>query len=140
MEIRYHPQAAAWLRQLAEQDEEVIGEVVALLTALEIHGRDLVDDRREESHRVATSPYDLHALRRTPPTEATPYAISPPVIRILYCFCIDGGDEIALVLIGGDKTTKGNRWYPPAIAEAHARIREYMTKYPSIKPLRKQGF
>lgn len=39
---------------------------MALLTALETDGRDLDDERREESHPVVTFRYDMHALRRTP--------------------------------------------------------------------------
>ena len=84
MEVRYHPLFERWLVELAEADEEIFGEVMALLTALEMHGRDLDPEDREESHPVVTSRYDMHALRRTPPSEAAPYAIGPPVLRILY--------------------------------------------------------
>ena len=87
MEVRYHPLFERWLAELAEADEEILGEVMALLTALETHGRDLDDERREESHPVVTSRYDIHALRRTPPSEAAPYADRPPVLRILYAVC-----------------------------------------------------
>lgn len=72
MEARYHPLFVQWLVELAETDEEIFGEVMALLTALEEHGRDLDDETREESHPVVTSRYDMHALRRTPPSEAAP--------------------------------------------------------------------
>lgn len=104
MEVRYHPLFERWLAELAEADEEIFGEVMALLTALETHGRDLDDERREESHPVVTSRYDMHALRRTPPSEAAPYADRPPVLRILYAFCrtSDRG-EVAVVLLGGDR-------------------------------------
>jgi len=87
VEVRYHPLFERWLAELAEADEEILGEVMALLTALETHGRDLDDERREESHPVVTSRYDIHALRRTPPSEAAPYADRPPVLRILYAVC-----------------------------------------------------
>jgi hypothetical protein len=68
--------------------------VMAPLTALEEHGRDLDDDRREESHHIVTSRYDMHARRRTPPSEAAPYATGPPVPRILYAVCRKAGDEV----------------------------------------------
>ncbi|GAC1312102.1 MAG: hypothetical protein NVSMB16_08980 [Acidimicrobiales bacterium] len=66
MEVQYHPLFQRWLSELAETDEEIFGEVMALLTALEDHGRDLEDGRRDESHPVVTSRFDMHALRRTP--------------------------------------------------------------------------
>ena len=47
VEVRYHPLFERWLAELAEVDEEIFGEVMALLTALETHGRDLDDERRE---------------------------------------------------------------------------------------------
>ena len=90
---------------------------------------------------MVTSPY-LYALRRTPPTTTTPYATNPPVIRMLFGLVVptnndtsdttsnDAGmdansSETAVMVVGGDKTTLGNLWYPPHIAEAHQRLREY---------------
>ena len=43
------------LAELAEADEEVFGEVMALLTALEQHGRDLEAEARDESHPIVTA-------------------------------------------------------------------------------------
>ena len=68
MEVRYHPLFERRLTELAEADEEVFGEVMALLTAVEECGRDLEGEARDESHAIVTARYDLHALRRTPPT------------------------------------------------------------------------
>lgn len=45
MELRYHPLFDRWLTELAEGDEEIFGEVMALIVALEQHGRELDDDR-----------------------------------------------------------------------------------------------
>lgn len=59
VEVRYHPLFERWLTELADADEEIFGEVMALLTALEEHGRDLDDEEREESHPVVTSRYDM---------------------------------------------------------------------------------
>lgn len=100
VEICYHPLFRQWLVELAEADEEIFGEVMALLTALEQHGRDLHHEDREETHPVVTSRCDMHALRRTPPSEAAPYAMGPPVLRILYAICrTDSNDERAVVLL-----------------------------------------
>lgn len=92
---------------------------MALLTALEEYGTDLGDP---ESHPVVTSQCRLRALRRTPPTTATPYADGPPVIRVLYGFVADDRGLRAVVLLGGDKTSLGSQWYPPAIQEAERRL------------------
>lgn len=140
MEIRYHPLFERWLVELAEADEEIFGEVMALLTALEEHGRDLDDERREEFHPVVTSRYDMHALRRTPPSEAAPYAVGPPVLRILYAVCRStGGDEVAVVLLGGDKSALGNNWYPVNRNEAEARLDQYCRQLDDLSPIVKRG-
>jgi hypothetical protein len=140
VEVRYHPLFERWLAKLAEADEEVFGEVMALLTALETHGRDLDDERREESHPIVTSRYDMHALRRTPPSEAAPYADRPPVLRILYAICrtTDRG-EVAVVLLGGDKTALGNNWYPANLSEAEARLDQYARQHSDNTPIVKRG-
>lgn len=140
VEIRYHPLFERWLVALAEADDEIFGEVMALLTALEDHGRDLDDERREESHPVVTSRYDMHALRRTPPTVSTPYADSPPVLRILYAICRAGRDgEVGVILLGGDKTELENLWYPANLNEAEHRLGQYCRQYKEISPIVKRG-
>lgn len=138
--ISVPPALERWLSALAEADEEIFGEVMALLTALELHGRDLDDERREESHPVVTSRFDMHALRRTPPSEAAPYADAPTVLRILYGICRTGsGEEAAVVLLGGDKTTLGSQWYPPHVTEAEFRLEQYCRQHPDLSPIRKRG-
>jgi hypothetical protein len=140
VEVRYHPSFERWLTELAEADDEVFGEVMALLTALEEHGRDLEGEARDESHPIVTARYDLHALRRTPPTQSTPYASGPPVLRIVYGYYRDkAGNEVAVALVGGDKTTLGNHWYPPHIAEAEQRLDQYCRQYPELTAIVKRG-
>jgi len=140
LEVRYHPLFERWLVELADADEEIFGEVMALLTALEVHGRELDDERREESHPVVTSRYDMHALRRSPPSEAAPYATGPPVLRILYAICRKAtGDEVAVVLLGGNKTTLGNNWYPVNVNEAEARLDSYCRQHADTSPIVKRG-
>lgn len=140
MDVTYHPLFERWLAQLAEADDEIFGEVMALLTALEEHGRELDDEHREESHPVVTSRYDMHALRRTPPTEATPYADAPPVLRILYAICrSDRGDEVAVVLLGGDKTRLRSHWYPVNLNEAEHRLDQHCRHHKDISPIVKRG-
>lgn len=101
-------------------DIEVAGDVQSLIDALERHGRGLGDP---ESHRVLISRLGLRALRRTPPTDVTPYADGPPVIRVLYGFVDMGiGPWAAVLLLGGDKTIAKSGWYPLNVVEAERRL------------------
>ncbi|MXW57212.1 MAG: hypothetical protein F4X68_01520 [Acidimicrobiia bacterium] len=142
MEVRQHPLFNAWLKELAGADQlqDVFGEVMALISALENHGRDLEGD---ESHPVTSTQYDLHALRRNPPTETTPYAAGPPVLRLLYGYVRHhtGHEihEIAVLAIGGDKTRLGNDWYPANITQAEVRIDQWCQQHPGYKPVHKSG-
>ncbi|MDA8358039.1 MAG: hypothetical protein M0Z95_17505 [Actinomycetota bacterium] len=119
MEVEWHPLFRRWFVDLCRATEEVAGDVMALLTALEQSGTALGDP---ESHPVVTSPSRLRALRRTPPTKETPYATTPPMIRVLYGFVTDSAQLRAVALLGGDKTELGSRWYPPNVAEAERRL------------------
>ncbi len=120
MEVVYHPYFLEWFEELVDVDFEVAGEIQALIDAVALHGRDLGDP---ESHPVVTSRLGLRALRRTPPTSVTPYAQGPPVIRVLYGFVAPVQREVRpVLLLGGDKTALGNRWYPTNLAEAERRL------------------
>lgn len=120
MEVVAYPAFVVWLDRLLEADPDVHTDVFMLIEAVRIYGRLLSDP---ESHPVVTSQFDLHALRRTPPSVAAPSAFGPPVLRILYAFCRTvEGEIVAAVLIGGDKTELGNRWYPTNLAEAERRL------------------
>lgn len=120
MEVTYHPYFLEWFEQLVNVDIEVAGDIQALIDALAAHGRDLGDP---ESHPVVTSRLGLRALRRTPLTGVTPYAEGPPVIRVLYGFVAPAQERMrAVLLLGGDKTDLGNRWYPTNLAEAERRL------------------
>ena len=120
MELAYHPLFTTWLEEVAEETPTIAAEIQALIDSLEAYGFDLGDP---ESHPVVTSRLGLRALRRTPPTPTTPDANDPPVLRILYGFVRPPRSQIrAVLLIGGDKTELGSRWYPPAVAEAERRL------------------
>lgn len=140
MEVRHHPLFVRWLEEMAVQNEEIFGELMALLEALEDYGRELDDEQREESHPVVTSRFDMHALRRTPPSQAAPFADSPPVLRILYAICrTAAGAEVAVALVGGDKTTLGRNWYPVNRAEAEYRLNQFCKQHSDLTAIVKRG-
>ena len=87
---------------------------MALIGALERYGRSL---EGEETSPIVSSKYDMHELRRTPPSATLPYADEPPVIRILYAFCRRRGDNpIAVILLGGDSSDRPEDWYRSNVA------------------------
>lgn len=143
LDVRLHPSFQGWLQSLVETDSgsvdwhEVLGEVMTLIAALENFGRDLAGP---ETHPVVTARYDLHALRRVPATSVTPDAGQPPVLRILYCFLRErNGGEIAIVLLGGDKTKQGSDWYPANVSLAQRRADEWCRQNPEYQPIIKRG-
>jgi hypothetical protein len=124
--VEYHPRfagqydAIAELAQTSDAQGELFAEVTALVSALEEYGHGIEEDNHHPdaiSHPIVTSRFHTFALRRTPPTKVTPYAERPPVLRIPYVWFNDSesGDEVAVVMLAGDKTALGNDWYPGVV-------------------------
>jgi hypothetical protein len=118
--VEHHPHFASQYEQLClvPDASEIAGEVTQLLDALEQFGHGIEgEDPGDASHPVVISSLDMFALRRTPPTEYTPYADTPPVLRIPYVWFFDSEkqSELAVVMLFGDKTTLRNQWYAPHI-------------------------
>lgn len=85
--VEFHPEFAHQYEQLCVDADhaEIAGEVTQLIDALETYGHEIEGDATDDpSHPVVTSRLAMFALRRTPPTTYTPYATSPPLIRIPY--------------------------------------------------------
>lgn len=138
MEVGYHPAAAMWLEEIAADEEliEVFGEVMALIGALEQLGRSL---EGEETSPIVSSQYDMHELRRTPPSATAPYALHPPIIRILYAFFRSPRpDPVAVILLGGDKAKLGEDWYRTNVPASERRLEEYARRHPELKPIRRR--
>ena len=123
--VMYHPTFVRQLRELnavavaEDRYMELLGDVVALVRALEEHGHHIEGYQPgDASHPIVTSRFELFALRPTPPTIYTPYADSPPVLRIPYVwFDVGDGGEVAVVMLVGDKTQLGNEWYPSVVKQ-----------------------
>lgn len=124
--VEHHPVFAEQFIALCEDPDalEIAGEVSALLGALEDHGHDLEGEAIDDpSHPIVTSRFHMYALRRTPPTAYTPYADAPPIIRIPYVWFLDhDNDEVAVVMLMGDKKSLGNLWYPTRVNEIETRL------------------
>ena len=124
-DVFYHPRFASQYKALAasadnsEELMELFGEVTALLLALEDFGHDIEGEQPDDaSHPIVISKYQTFALRRTPPTRFTPYAYSQPVLRIPYVwFDRPRGEQLAVVMLAGDKSELGNAWYPSIVQQ-----------------------
>lgn len=61
-------------------------------------------------------------------------------LRVLYAYCFDSnGEDVAVVLLGGDKTRLGNLWYPPNISEAQNRLDQFCRHHTDQSPIVKRG-
>lgn len=125
--VEIHSYFAAQFEALcADEDQlEVAGEIMALLDALELHGHDIEGEAPgDPSHPIVISRLRTFALRRTPPTDYTPYADRPPIIRIPYVWFVDDAtrEEVAVVMLLGDKTALGNNWYPSKVQLVEATL------------------
>jgi hypothetical protein len=70
------------------------------------------------------------------PTTYTPYADQPPVIRIPYVWFVDTetGEELAVVMLMGDKTGLNNDWYPAKVQQIElTQVPEWDKANPSHK-------
>jgi hypothetical protein len=140
-EVQFHPEFARQFEELCEDSAvlETAGEVSQLIEALEAYGHDIEgEDEEDASHPVVTARVRMFALRRTPPTEYTPYADAPPVLRIPYEWFINGdtGEEVAVVMFIGDKSALGNAWYPSAIAKVEGQlIPTWTAAHPKHRPI-----
>ncbi len=120
--VEFHPNFATQFEALCRDEDqlEVAGEITALLDALARHGHDIEGEAAgDPSHPIVISRLRTFALRRTPPTDYTPYADRPPVIRIAYVWFLDDAtrEEVAAVMLMGDKSALGNNWYPAKVNE-----------------------
>lgn len=125
--VEHHPYFAAQFEALCSDEDqlEVAGEITALLDALERHGHEIEGEAPgDPSHPIVISRLRTFALRRTPPTDYTPHADAPPVIRIAYVWFIDESsrEEVAVVMLMGDKTALGNDWYPSKVNDIENRL------------------
>ena len=144
--IHHHPSFQQWLEAVFAVSEDpsagwddVAGEIMVLIAALEEHGRSLDDP---VCRQISDSRFDLYELRRTSWSWATPFAVEPPVLRILFGYVRPpiGDGEDAVVLLGGDKTNDGNQWYRRNIPRAEDRLLRWCAhQQPPFAPVWKEG-
>lgn len=125
--VEFHPEFAQQYEQLCadEANLEIAGEVTQLIDTLETYGHEIEGDATDDpSHPIVISRLSMFALRRTPPTSYTPYATDPPVIRIPYVWFIDTTtqQELAVVMLMGDKTRLQNQWYPTKVQHIETKL------------------
>jgi hypothetical protein len=116
--IELHPQFVHQFTEMAQDDEnlEILGEISALIDALDRHGPDIEGEQPgDASHPIVISRFRMYALRRTPPTQYTPYADSSPILRVPYVWFTTPQGQLPVVMLLGDKGVSGNLWYPTVV-------------------------
>lgn len=149
VEVILHAAVSAWLTEQAgpsvqearhPSGETVFTGVQQLIAQLEEQGRSL---GRPEAAELRDSPLDIWELRWPPERRGrgpTP-ASGIPIIRVLYGYCAIPGDEIALVVLAGDKADSASPtdWYEEAIPIAEDRLRHWCSETPPFQPVMKSG-
>ena len=98
-----------WFEMLTDREQEAVTAVMRVLAAAgPVLGRPFVD-------RVATSRF--HNMKELRPPGTAKH------IRILFIF---DPQRAAVLLLGGDKQGKWERWYRRAVPEADSRYERYL--------------
>ena len=146
VDVRRHSQFVEWMAAVVDPNsDEYLGDdggairqaINKLIRMLEVsdepppmpHGKQLSGTR-----------FDLYELR-WPPLErgAGPRAGSgDPVIRVLYGYvrpiCDPTMGEVAVILLGGNKSPAADAWYDAAVPEAERRLEDWCDEYLAFVP------
>ena len=124
--VELHPLFVQQFESMCQNPDsyDVAAEIAAPVDILNDKGHAIEgEDPGDPSHPIVISRFQMFALRRTPPTSATPYATGPPVLRIPYVwFDAPNATEVAVVMMIGDKTALGNRWYPHTVTRIESQL------------------
>ena len=91
-------------------------------------------------NQLAATRFDLYQLRWPPLGRGLgPRARSgDPVIRILYGYARPVSDpalrEVAVILLGGNKSPTADAWYDTAVTEAERRLQAWCDEYLAFVP------
>lgn len=145
-EVQRHRQFVAWTDAIAdprsdkflgEDSREIRQEVDSLIDMLEASVAPL--DMPESKQLVGTH-LDLNELRwPSSPQGSGPSAMfGSPVIRVLYGYARPVSDpslrDVAVILLGGDKSPMADTWYDTAVPEAERRLVEWCDEHLAFVP------
>lgn len=134
VDVRRHSQFAEWMDAVVDaHSDEFLGAqssamrqgITDLIDALEASDGPLA---MPHGNQLSGTRFDLYQLRWPP----RPHGLGPsaafgsPVIRVLYGYARPVRDptfsEVAVILLGGDKSRSVDSWYDAAVPEAERRL------------------
>lgn len=144
--VRRHSRFVEWMDAVLDPDSDeflggqssaIVRGIADLINTLEVsdgplampHGNQLVGTR-----------FDLYQLRWPPlPRGSGPRArFGEPVIRVLYGYARPArgpaGSDVAVILLGGNKSPTAETWYDTAVPEAERRLADWCDEYLAFVP------
>ncbi len=146
VDVQRHREFVAWMDAIVDpasgeslgEDSRAIRQAVnRLIDALEASDGPLSMPRGK---RLAGTRFDLHELRWPPlPQGSGPSAmLGSTVIRVLYGYARPAHDlslrDVAVILLGGDKSPMAESWYATAVPEAERRLMEWCDEHLAFVP------
>lgn len=142
VDVQRHREFVAWMDAIVDPASgEFLGEdsqaINRLIDALEASDGPLSMPRGK---RLSGTRFDLHELRWPPlPQGSGPSAmLGSTVIRVLYGYARPVSDpslrDIAVILLGGDKSPMADTWYDTAVPEAERRLVEWCDEHLAFVP------
>ena len=144
--VRRHPQFVEWTdvvlgpnsREFSGAQSSAIRQgITDLIAALEASDGPLA---MPHGNQLAGTRFDLYQLRWPPrPRGSGPIAIlGSPVIRVLYGYArpVRGParSDVAVILLGGNKSRTVDTWYDTAVPEAERRLEDWCDEYLAFVP------
>ena len=146
--LRFDGQLASDLRILQAAEGSTWGsaytDVQLLIEALADYGDELEGHEHNSPSKplLASRPWAVYTLRRTPPNEVAIQASAPPVLRIPYAWVKDDHDELyALVLFVADKsdTQDQDQWYDDLASDVVKAVKAWLSNHPDHRIMTHEG-
>ena len=146
VDVRRHPQFVEWMDAVlgpdsrefpGAQSSAIRRGITNLIDTLEASDGPLA---MPQGNQLVGTRFDLYQLRWPPrPLGSGPSAmLGSPVIRILYGYarpvCDPALSEVAVILLGGNKSPAADTWYDTAVPEAERRLEEWCDEYLAFVP------
>ena len=144
--VQRHPAFLAWMDAIVDRrsDEFLGGPGRAIRRGInELIGMlEVRDEPPPVSHgkQLSGIRFDLWELRWPPVVQGSgPIAGSgDPIIRVLYGYARPAGDptlsDMAVILLGGDKSRTVDTWYDTAVPEAERRLEDWCDEHLAFVP------
>lgn len=145
-DVRRHSQFVEWMDAVLDPgSDEFLGAqssairrgIANLIDTLEASDGPLA---MPQGSQLVRTRFDLYELRWPPrPRGSGPSAmLGSPVIRVLYGYARPASDpalrEVAVILLGGNKSPTADKWYDAAVPEAERRLVDWCDEHLAFVP------